>query len=291
VTDVARAYDQIRGAIDAAVLPGSPLAGPVRTWLTGHRLPPSLLLPIAAAGGTSPPAVAVSASMAFLLLVMRWLDDLMDRDRDGQLWETHGEGGAAVLSAAALTHAWACLAREPGIPRDVLAGFGEMTAVLALGEAADHATPPGTVAEWQRIAWRKTAVAFRHALWAGARLTGDPRWTQEAATYGTHLGLYLQAADDIEGTFGPGAPDLRRGRTHTLPLVEVLPVEPAAAAMFDRRETDLLLAAMASHDVRHRCETRAAGYAAEARQALDRCPGPWTDACAGLLSALSGPVG
>lgn len=289
--EVARAYDDVRGAVESAVLPGSPLARPVREWLTGHRLPPSLLLPIAAAGGSTPPAVALSASMAFLLLVMRWLDDLVDRDRDGQLWQTYGEGGAAVLSAAALTHSWACLAREPALPRDVLVGFGEMTAVLALGEAADRAEPPRTVEDWQRIAWRKTAVAFRYALWAGARLTGDPRWPAEAASYGTHLGLYLQAADDIEGTFAPGAPDLRRGRTHTLPLVSLLGELPDAAAMFDRRETDALLAAMADHGVRARCESRAAAYAEQARRALDRCPGPWTDACAGLLPALSSPVG
>jgi geranylgeranyl pyrophosphate synthase len=288
VTDeVAAAYEDVRDAVAAAVLPGSPLAAPVHAWLTDHRLPPSLLLPIAAAGGRSPPAVALSASMAFLLLVMRWLDDMVDRDRDGQLWQTHGDGGAAVLSAAALTHCWACLAREPALPRDVLVVFGETTAVLALGEAADRGEPPLTVEEWQRIAWRKTAVAFRYALWAGARTTGDPRWTEEAARYGTYLGLYLQAADDIEGTFGADAPDLRRARAHTLPLVELLPSMPAAASLFARRETGVLLAAMREHDVRRRCEARAAAYAEQARHAIDRCPGPWTTACAGLLPALS----
>lgn len=288
MTDVARAYDDVRAAVLAAVLPGSPLAAPVRTWLTDHRLPPSLLLPIAAAGGGCPPAVALSASMAFLLLVMRWLDDLMDRDRDGQLWQTHGDGGAAVLSAAALTHAWACLAREPAVPRDVLAGFGEMTAVLALGEAEDRGDPPRTTGAWQRIAWRKTAVCFRYALWAGARLSGEPRWPAEAAHYGTHLGLYLQAVDDIQGTFAGDAPDLRRGRTHTLPLVELLPEMAGAEAAFRRRDVDALLGAMLRHGVRERCEKRAAGYARQARLALDRCPGPWTTACAGLLPALSG---
>jgi geranylgeranyl pyrophosphate synthase len=288
VTDeVARAYDDVRTAIETAVMPDSPLSRPMRTWLTDHPLPPSLLLPIAAAGGISPPAVALSASMAFLLLVMRWLDDLVDRDRDNQLWQTHGDGGAAVLSAAALTHAWACMARESTLPRDILVGFGEMTAVLALGEAADRADPPRTIAAWQRTAWRKTAVCFRHALWAGARLTSDPRWPDEAATYGTHLGLYLQAVDDIQGTFAGDAPDLRRGGTHTLPLVELMPEMADAGAAFARRDVDVLLAAMDAHDVRRRCEARAAAYARQARAALDRCLGPWTAACAGLLPALS----
>ena len=284
---VAHAYDRVRAAIETAVLPGSPLATPVRQWLTDQPLPPSLLLPIAAAGATTPPAVALAASMAFLLLVMRWLDDLIDRDRDNQLQQTYGDGGAAVLSASALTHAWACLAREPGVPRDVLSGFGEMTAVLALGEATDHADPPRTVAAWQQTAWRKTAVCFRHALWSGARLTGDAHWTAEATTYGTQLGLYLQAVDDIQGTFTDDAPDLRRGRTHTLPLVELLPEMPDAVDTFNRRETGKLLAAMAEHDIRQRCESRAAAYANQAQAALDRCPGPWISACAGLLPALT----
>jgi geranylgeranyl pyrophosphate synthase len=284
--DVARAYDEVRAAVEAAVLPASPLAGPVRGWLTDHALPPSLLLPVAAAGGLCPPAVALSAALAFLLLVMRWLDDLMDRDRDGQLWQTHGSGGTAVLSAAALTHAWACLARSAELPRDVLVGFGEMTAVLALGEAADRGDPPRSVATWQRTAWRKTAVCFRYAVWAGARLTGDPHWPSAAATYGSHLGLYLQAADDIAGTFGESATDLRRGGTHTLPLVELMPHRPDAPALFERRDVAALLELMAEHDIRARCEARAAAYAHQARVALASRPGPWTSACAGLLPAL-----
>ena len=78
--EVAQAYDAVRDAIDNAVLPGSPLRAAVRGWLTDHSLPPSLLLPVAAAGGVGGVSVAVSAAMAFLLLTMRWLDDLVDRD-------------------------------------------------------------------------------------------------------------------------------------------------------------------------------------------------------------------
>jgi geranylgeranyl pyrophosphate synthase len=284
--DVAQVYDAIRDAVDTAVLPGSPLQAAVRTWLTGHSLPPSLLLPVAAAGGPCAPATALSASLAFLLLAMRWLDDMVDRDREGQLWQVRGQGAAAVLASSALTHAWACLAQEPAVPRDVLMGFGDMTAVLAVGEAADRSDPPRTIPQWQRIAWRKTAVCFRFALWAAARLTRNADWQVEAACYGTHLGLYLQAVDDIEGTFSDGAPDLCRGATLTLPLVELARDMDDVETAFRRREVDALLRAMAHYDVRGRCEARAAAYAREAREALWRCPGPWNSACAGLLPAL-----
>jgi geranylgeranyl pyrophosphate synthase len=224
--------------------------------------------------------------MAFLLLAMRWLDDLVDRDRDDQLWQVHGQGEAAVLASSALTHAWACLAQEPAVPRDVLVGFGDMTAVLAVGEAADHRNPPRTIAQWQSIAWRKTAVCFRFALWAAARLTRHASWEVEAACYGTHLGLYLQAIDDIHGTFSDGAPDLYRGTTLTLPLVELAHDVDDVELAFRDRDVEALRQAMAQHGVRGRCEVWAVAYAREAREALRRCPGPWTSACAGLLPAL-----
>jgi geranylgeranyl pyrophosphate synthase len=172
------------------------------------------------------------------------------------------------------------------VPREVVVGFGDMTAVLALGEAADLNDPPGTIAEWQRIAWRKTAVCYRFAMWAAARLSGHAGWEVEAARYGEYLGLYLQALDDVDGTFTVGAPDLRRGRTLTLPLVELSQHLPDVDGMFRRRDVDRLLRGMADHEVRTRCEARAAAYAREARAALARCPGPWMTACDGLLAAL-----
>lgn len=113
MSDIAASYEATRRALHAAVLPDSPLDGALHEWLTEHPLPPSLLVPVAAAGGLSPPASALSASVGFLLLVMRWLDDLVDQDRDGQLWQARGPGVVAVLASSSLTHAWACLAREP----------------------------------------------------------------------------------------------------------------------------------------------------------------------------------
>lgn len=288
MSDVAMCYNAIRRALHAAVLPNSPLEEVMHEWLTEHRLPPSLLVPVAAAGSLSTPAIAISASMGFLLLVMRWLDDLMDQDREHQLWQVRGPGAAAVLSSSALTHAWACLAREPEIPRDILVAFGEMTAVLALGEHADVDNPPRMVKDWQRVAWRKTGVCFRFATWAGARLAGDPSWEEQAPTYGEYLGLYLQTADDIAGTFDAEAPDLVRGKTLTLPLVELMKNMPEAADAFRRRNVEVLMQALAKWDVRARCEARARAYAYKARDALGRCPGPWVTACGGVLGVLCG---
>jgi hypothetical protein len=99
-SEVERSYAAVREALEATVLPGSPLDSAMREWLTDHSLPPSLLLPITAAGGPSRPAVRLAAGLGYLLLTMRWLDDLIDADRDGQLWQRHGVGGAAVLASS-----------------------------------------------------------------------------------------------------------------------------------------------------------------------------------------------
>jgi geranylgeranyl pyrophosphate synthase len=288
ISDVEAGYASTREAIHAALLPQSPLAAAVRRWLTDRPLPPSVLLPMAAAGGVVPASTALSASLGFLLLTTRWLDDLVDRDREGQLWQEYGVGGAAVLASSALTHAWACMAREPGVPRDVLTAFGDTTAVLAMGEHEDFRKLPRSAEAWQRVAWRKTAVSYRFALWAGARLTGDSDWEQQSTVYGEHLGLYLQAVDDIAGTFDVGTPDLKRGRTFTLPLVLLLEEKPDAEEAFRRRDARTVAEALDARGVRERCEALAAAYAGEARSALERCPGPWTWALDGLLGALCG---
>ncbi|HYN56449.1 MAG TPA: polyprenyl synthetase family protein [Motilibacterales bacterium] len=288
--EVERSYAAVREALEASVLPGSPLDHAMREWLTDHSLPPSLLLPIAAAGGPTRASVRLASGLGHLLLAMRWLDDLVDADRDGQLWQRHGVGGAAVLASSALTHAWATLSAETALPRTVLTEFGDTTAVLALGEAMDQRTPPRTIAQWQAIAWRKTAVCYRFAVWAGAVLTRDGDWVQAAPRYGTQLGLYLQAADDIAGCFGQGAPDLHRGTTLTLPLVELLSERPDRAALFERRDVVALQSVLAEHDVHRRCLRRAAGYAASAAAVLRSCPGPWTDSCDGFLAALCEPA-
>lgn len=287
-TDPQPCYGAVRDALSAAVLPDSPLGRAVRIWLLDRPLPPGLLIPVAAAGALTPASVAVSSALGFLLLAMRWLDDLVDRDRDGQLWEDHGTGGAAVLSAAALSHGWGCLVRCASVPRDVLSEFADMTAVLALGEDADANAPPDTPAAWQRIAWRKTGVCYRFAARAGAHLSGDVAWHRHAPVFGAHLGLFLQAMDDIEGAFSPGAPDLARGTTMTLPLVLLSAHCSDTQALFRARQVDQLSRALARHDIRRAAETLAYGHSQQARAALLRCPGPWQTAGNGLLAALCG---
>lgn len=284
--DVQVCYDAVREALNATVLPGTPLARATRAWMTDHALPPSLLIPIAAAATLSRPAVTLSSALGFLLLTMRWLDDLVDRDRDGQLWQTVGDGPAAVLAASALTHAWSCLARDPDVSRDTLVAFGETTAVLAMGEAADAEAKIPDLDTWQRVAWRKTAVGYRFAAWAGAQLTGHETWQREAAEFGSNLGLYLQAQDDISGAFEGDTPDLSRGVSLTLPLVLLQQEMPEARDLFRRRDVHALRHTLHRLDIRQDCERIAATFALDARAALKRAEGPWNSACKGLLPSL-----
>jgi geranylgeranyl pyrophosphate synthase len=267
-------YNAIRKKINDSVLPDSPLAWQVHRHLTDRALPVTLLLPIATTLGTPQQvntAVSVSAALAYLLLANRWLDDMHDRDRPDQLWKELGEAKVAMLSANALNHAWGCLVRETEVPRQLLAEFGDMIAVIALGEHVDVTSPPEDFTSWQRNAWCKTAVTFRFAAKAGAMLKGDPRWQEAASRYGELLGLALQAADDFDGVFDSGAPDFHSGAMGTLPAVLLLEAgveRDRLKEMIEARRVASLLALVEQYSIRQAMDKHIANYGEQAAGVL-----------------------
>jgi geranylgeranyl pyrophosphate synthase len=278
----AEAYAQVRTVLESAAIPGSPLASAMERWLLQHPLPPGGLVPVAAACGR-PGSATLGAACLLLLLTTRWLDDLFDDDREGQLHDELGPGHAALLSAAALTHAWALLARERALPREILIAFGEVTAVLAVGEHADVTEMNTGRRRWQQVAWRKTGVSWRFAMWAGAVLTCDPRWIAAAPAVGSHLGLHLQAEDDLAGAFGAGRPDLHAGARQTLPIALLVDEGLTPSA-----EVDVLVKQLVDYDIESATREVSNAHAAEAGRALRACPGPWLDSCDGMLRAITG---
>jgi geranylgeranyl pyrophosphate synthase len=290
--DIAACYHMIRERLRMSVLEGSPLAVEVRSHLVDGSLPIGLLLPIATARTdtwTGAP-VTLSTSLGFLMLVTRWLDDMHDRDRPHQLWQRLGAARTATLAADALGHAWGCLARDPGVPRTLLVEFADLLAVLSLGELEDVASPPRDRAAWQRVAWRKTAVAYRFAARSGAVLHGDPQWVEAATRYGELLGLGLQAVDDFDGVFGPEHADLRRGSLGTLPVVLLREASGEAGALeplLERRDVDAIMACMRELDIERATEEQIAVYTEQAAGVLVdadvRPDGPHLD---GLLHAF-----
>jgi geranylgeranyl diphosphate synthase type I len=86
-----------------------------------------------------------------------------------------------------------------------------------------------TVEEYMEMIGRKTAALLAASLQAGAILASDDGATSEAfRSFGYHIGLAFQMADDVKGTFWPSAEsgkpeagDVRK-RKKTLPLVWAL---------------------------------------------------------------------
>jgi geranylgeranyl pyrophosphate synthase len=204
----------------------------VRGCLLDHPLPPSLVLPLAscaAAGGDPGRAAPIGAACAFLLLALRWFDDVQDRDRADGLWATVGPGRATNLAAAALTLAWKVLLNEPTVPRAVQRAFADACLTLARGQDRDIAGGRGTIDDYLEMIRQKTGAAYAFACRAGAMMADAPPTLGEScATYGEHLGTLLQILDDAEGVFLPnGKGDLALGKV-TLPIIYALAVDHSA---------------------------------------------------------------
>ena len=90
-----------------------------------------------------------------------------------------------------------------------------------------------TVDEYMEMIGRKTAALLAASLQAGAILADDTPETAEAfRSFGYHIGLAFQMADDVKGSFWPSAAsgkpeagDIRK-RKKTLPLVWALQHAP-----------------------------------------------------------------
>jgi heptaprenyl diphosphate synthase len=111
---------------------------------------------------------------------------------------------------------------------------GQIREVQGSGEARAHGMEPVTAdrEHYLRVISEKTASLLSASCRLGALLAGLPREAVDAAaTYGHHLGMSFQLADDVldiaseEGESGkePGA-DLREG-VHTMPVLFALEAE------------------------------------------------------------------
>lgn len=227
MSSLADLYPLLRARLEQSVPPDWPeISQQVKRYLLARDLPPILLLAPAscAATGEAPEkALSISVAVAWLLLAMRWFDDLEDRDRPGSLADKIGPAKAANLASAALTRAWGVLVEDDNLPREVCVEFSTATVKIAKGQHLDLdsvAVSLDTV--WDTMAG-KTGAAYAFATKAGG-LAGNASMSiiEELGYYGEQLGVLLQLLDDLEGVFSPnGLGDLALNKIN-LPLMFAL---------------------------------------------------------------------
>ena len=208
----------------------------IESHLVHTKLPVHLILPLACAaaiGGDPRKAISTATSCAFLLVAMRWFDDLQDRDRNESLWKEIGPGRALNMASAALNISWKTLADDETLPRAALQAYGKHTAALARGQDLDlQENSVQTMNDYWRLMRGKTGASLALACEVGA-LSACPDNSEMAAVcarFGTHMGVLMQILDDLDGTFRPiGIGDLRAGKT-TLPVLYGLAIDHEARA-------------------------------------------------------------
>jgi geranylgeranyl pyrophosphate synthase len=189
-------------------------------------MPPVATLPLAACravNGQARDAVPISAALTAAILSARTFDDLVDRDRPGQLWQEVGVDKALYYGAALLVLTFDILSKANLPAADfhkINQLYLDMFLNLSAGQDRDLGSVTQTIeAYWQTIE-QKTAAGFATACASGAMVgTDDDELIEACYTFGHHAGLTVQIFNDLESIWLPeGKSDLKQGKV-TLPVL------------------------------------------------------------------------
>lgn len=222
----------------------------------GKAVRPALAL-LCAAAVQVPPREAVPAAVAVELVHDFSLlhDDVMDGDplrrHRPAAWAEFGVSAAVLAGDALLVRAMSTLVAVPATVR--CTAVSELSAALTRlleGQSQDIAferRPVVSTAEYLTMAEGKTGALMGCACALGAALGGaDAERVAALRTFGSHLGVAFQCADDLLGVWGdstrsgkPVGSDLR-ARKKSLPVLTALtgpePERSELAAFYARRE-------------------------------------------------------
>jgi geranylgeranyl diphosphate synthase type I len=251
----------------------------------GKRLRPLLcLLSCEAQGGEVEDALHAALALECVHAFSLVHDDIVDGDRERRgrpsLWAAAGM--SLALNAGDALHALACAtAVRAGAWTAALVHGATMSMIEGqhLDLCAEGALAP-TVAEWERLAVRKTGALFAAAAAAGAASAGAADEVVEAYwDLGESLGLAFQARDDVLGVWGdprvtgkPAGSDLAR-RKASLPVACALEAGGDEAEALRRdlanpgSSVELLLERLDECCARDRVSLAEAGYMEKLRLA------------------------
>ncbi len=172
---------------------------------------PEAILPLAsckAVDNDADKAVHVSAALLAFAKCLRIFDDLVDRNRSGQLWEDIGQEIAWNYASAIYTLCFEILNKSK-IPDNRFCKINQLFIdsyfILAGGQDRDLVGETSTIEDYWLTIDMKTGCAFAFACAAGAMAgTDNPEYIESCHTFGHHLGLTIQIFNDVESIWHDG---------------------------------------------------------------------------------------
>jgi len=225
-------YPEVQDVLLKAVPAYWPGLGVVLEEFLEGALPTEAALPLAACravGGNPKQATHVAAGVIAAVAALRILDDLLDLDRPGALWEQVGPVQSWNYAAAAQMLALDIVAGAPLRPEvtaRVCRAFTHAFLRVSAGQDRDLAGLSRTLEEYWLTTAMKSGFAYGTACAAGAMVGSESSELVSACRqFGLHLGYVIQLFNDLESIWQPdGASDLEQGKV-SLPLLYALQVE------------------------------------------------------------------
>ena len=297
--DLARVDQRIRSELRSDVLLINQIGEHIIA-AGGKRLRPQLVLLCAQATGSdiSDGAIQLAVVVEFIHTATLLHDDVVDesdlrrgRDTANAVW---GNAASVLVGDFLYSRAFQLMV---GVDRmAVMRILADTTNRIAEGEVLQlmHLGDPDvSEARYRDVIERKTAVLFAAACRLGALTNGASTEIELAcASYGHHLGMAFQIADDLLDYTGDASrigkqlgDDLAEGKP-TLPLIlaqqrgsaEVAQCIAEAIRNGEREALPAVVNALRQTDALEACEQLAADEIARAKQALKALPaGHWRD--------------
>ncbi|MDD2694960.1 MAG: polyprenyl synthetase family protein [Anaerolineales bacterium] len=158
-----------------------------------------------AAGGEAPWADDIAAGWFLFYAAAHIMDAVEDHDAPDSWWEQLGAGGAINVASGMFFSASLALhsldeQHLPASAREgLIAAFYRQMITMCSGQHMDLFETRPRLANYWRIAEKKSGVFFGLACQAGARLATDQEERLEGfRKYGRHFGILIQVLDDLE---------------------------------------------------------------------------------------------
>lgn len=282
-------YPMVREIIKNSIPDWWPELNQVLNKLICEPSPPEAMFPLAsckAVGGEPKEAVSVSAALLTLGMSVRLFDDLVDRDKNGQLWETVGLERTWNYASTVQNISFAIISKsaiENSLKQRINQCLIDTFFAIAAGQDRDIAGMMQSEEEYWLTVELKSAYVYATACETGAMMgTENDAFINFCRVFGRHLGRTVQILNDMESIWcSKGESDLEQNKV-TLPVHYGLAVNhPAKGELEDiinsgkiADKSERVIEILNSIDTKKFLYWAALKERELAIEALDCCPDP-----------------